>query len=83
MAIATIRYAVILTTFAALTACGGGGEGGDNAPTPTNTAPTISGSPTTSMNVGEAYSFTPTASDPDNDTLTFSINNLANLGNIR
>ncbi|WP_189431617.1 Ig-like domain-containing protein, partial [Alishewanella longhuensis] len=35
----------------------------------------ISGSPATLVNQGEAYSFVPTASDPDGDTLTFSIAN--------
>lgn len=40
-----------------------------------NTAPTITGTPATAVNVSEAYSFTPTASDADNDTLTFSITN--------
>jgi hypothetical protein len=41
----------------------------------TNSAPTISGNPTTSLNVGMAYSFQPTAADADNDTLTFSVVN--------
>jgi hypothetical protein len=41
----------------------------------TNRAPTISGSPNTAINVGTNYSFGPTASDPDGDTLTFSIQN--------
>jgi hypothetical protein len=40
-----------------------------------NRAPTISGTPTTSVNVDSAYSFQPTASDPDGNTLTFSITN--------
>lgn len=41
-----------------------------------NTPPTISGSPATSVQVGELYSFTPSANDPDmGDTLTFSIAN--------
>ena len=43
--------------------------------TAVNAAPTISGTPATSVNQGEAYSFTPTATDADNDTLTFSISN--------
>ncbi|HXS80505.1 MAG TPA: putative Ig domain-containing protein [Gammaproteobacteria bacterium] len=43
---------------------------------PPNRAPTITGSPTTAVTVGTAYSFTPTASDPDGDTLTFGISNL-------
>jgi hypothetical protein len=38
-----------------------------------NSAPTISGTPTTTLIVGNPWSFTPTASDPDGDTLTFSI----------
>jgi hypothetical protein len=40
-----------------------------------NRAPTISGTPPTNAVVGAAYSFTPTASDPDNQTLTFTIRN--------
>ena len=46
-----------------------------NVQAPQNGAPTISGSPTTSVNAGTAYSFQPTASDPDNDALGFSIQN--------
>ena len=38
-----------------------------------NTAPVISGSPATTATVGSAYSFTPTASDDDGDSLTFEI----------
>jgi len=41
----------------------------------TNRAPTISGTPTTSVSTGTAYSFRPTASDPDGNTLTYSIAN--------
>jgi hypothetical protein len=41
----------------------------------TNRAPTISGTPATSVNVGAAYSFTPSASDPDSDTVAFGIAN--------
>ncbi|WP_303852643.1 putative Ig domain-containing protein [Seleniivibrio woodruffii] len=47
---------------------------GGNEP-PTNTAPTIAGTPTYNIGNGESYSFTPTASDADNDTLTFTIAN--------
>lgn len=42
---------------------------------PANRAPTISGSPNTSVNAGSAYSFQPSASDPDGNPLTFSITN--------
>jgi hypothetical protein len=41
-----------------------------------NRAPTISGSPLLSVNVAAAYSFQPTASDPDGNPLTFSVTNL-------
>jgi hypothetical protein len=40
-----------------------------------NASPTISGAPTTSVTAGTAYSFQPTASDPDGNSLTFSITN--------
>jgi hypothetical protein len=40
-----------------------------------NEAPTISGTPATSATIAQAYSFTPTAADPDNNALTFSIAN--------
>lgn len=42
---------------------------------PPNSPPTISGTPPASVNVGSAYNFQPSASDPDGDTLTFSIAN--------
>jgi hypothetical protein len=42
----------------------------------TNHAPTISGSAVSSVTAGNAYSFAPTASDVDGDTLTFSVSNL-------
>src|SRR5689334_19995260 len=42
---------------------------------PQNRAPTISGTPMTTVVQGNAYAFTPTASDPDGNTLTFSIAN--------
>ena len=45
-----------------------GGEVGENR------APNISGTPASSVEVDTAYSFTPSAMDPDNDALTFSIN---------
>ncbi|WP_462162962.1 immunoglobulin-like domain-containing protein [Pseudoalteromonas xiamenensis] len=40
-----------------------------------NDAPTISGTPATSVDQGAAYSFTPTANDIDGDSLTFVIAN--------
>ena len=38
-----------------------------------NSAPTISGSPSDTIGVGERYSFTPSARDPNGDTLRFEI----------
>lgn len=43
-------------------------------PAPANT-PTISGDPSHSVVAGQAYSFTPAATDPDGATLTFEISN--------
>ena len=41
----------------------------------TNRAPVISGTPSSSVNAGDAYTFAPAASDADGDPLTFSIAN--------
>ena len=49
----------------------GGDDGGD----PPSSPPTISGQPNDSVVVGTSYSFQPTASDADGDTLSFSIVN--------
>ena len=45
------------------------------APANENRAPVISGSPAGTITAGNGYSFTPTVSDPDGDTLTFSVTN--------
>ncbi len=52
------------------TGSAGGGQQPQNSP------PTISGNPQTAVMIGDNYSFTPSASDPDGDALTFSIQNL-------
>ncbi len=44
-------------------------------PTPTNSPPVISGTPPTGASVGVQYAFTPNATDPDGNTLTYSITN--------
>ncbi|WP_259567786.1 Ig-like domain-containing protein [Shewanella baltica] len=44
-------------------------------PQPSNSAPTITGSPTLTINQGASYLFTPTAADSPGDTLSFSILN--------
>ena len=61
----------------ALVACGGGDDSAQAQAGPItagpNRAPTISGSPAGSASAGIAYSFTPSASDADADTLTYSV----------
>lgn len=42
---------------------------------PANRAPTISGTPSASVTAGSAYAFNPVGSDPDGNTLTYSIQN--------
>jgi len=73
---------VIAALSLGLQACGGSsGEPTSvnaEAPVPTpaaNRPPTISGAPSTQVTVGQAYEFTPQASDPEGATLTFSISN--------
>jgi hypothetical protein len=68
-------------TAVALMLHGCGGDDGASSSTPsvpgsTNRAPTISGSPPSSVIQGGEYSFTPTASDADGNALTFSVTNL-------
>ena len=59
-----------------LGACGAGSDEAASASQvqgqPSNSAPTISGSPATAVTVGGTYTFQPSASDPDGDALTFS-----------
>lgn len=43
------------------------------ATAPANRAPTITGTPTTAVTAGQAYSFRPVGSDADGNTLTYSI----------
>src|SRR5882672_1092975 len=74
------RFAA-LTLSAVIAACGGGGDDqaalGTNPPSnpPANQSPTISGTPASQVMQNTAYSFMPTASDPDGNALTFSITN--------
>ncbi len=43
---------------------------------PSNTPPTITGTPATSLQAGQTYSFQPVATDANGNTLTFSITNM-------
>jgi hypothetical protein len=73
----------ILVMLASLAACGGGDGGGAGSGSgggggggaATNTAPTISGTPGTTVTVGTAYAFQPVAADPEGATLSYSIQN--------
>ncbi len=73
-----IAVAVLLAT--QLTACLSSEEPNSDNPNdpapPGNSPPQISGTPTPSLNFGSAYLFTPNASDPDGDTLSFDVANL-------
>lgn len=83
------RGGIIAATAATLMLAGcGGGDGGSTPTEPApatdtpppagtaNAAPTISGTAVTQVNVGAAYTMTPTAADGDGDTLAFSVENL-------
>lgn len=63
---------------ALLSACGGDDDPAAAADTPTgsNSAPRITGAPSTSVLQGTAYSFAPSATDADGNALTFSVANL-------
>ncbi|MDR2876831.1 MAG: putative Ig domain-containing protein, partial [Chromatiales bacterium] len=75
------RLFITLAFAALLSACNTGGttsqsEGNNTAVGGlSNHAPIIQGTPTTSIVAGSAYSFQPVATDPDEDTLVFSITN--------
>lgn len=75
-------FLLLVASGAILSGCLMGGEsdepsasGPNPNPNPVNSAPTISGAPPPAVTTGSNYSFTPIASDPDGDTLTFSIEN--------
>ena len=64
---------IALSTFA-LAGCGG--DEIESANGSVNTPPVITGTPATTHSAGSAYSFTPSATDPDGDSLTFTVTNL-------
>lgn len=64
--------AVVLVLYA----CGGGSADTQaHPPSSSNAAPTITGSPPSSIVQGQSYDFAPTADDADGDPLTFAIVN--------
>lgn len=78
------KVAALAASAVLLVACGGGdGDSGtasapqvDSPVTGGNSAPSIGGTPATSVLVGRSYSFQPQASDANGDTLKFSAANL-------
>ncbi len=75
----TLNRVVLLSSFFVITSCGGGGGGGGsedpyNPPAQTNSAPTITN---TVFNISvvenQTSAFTVTASDPDGNTITYSL----------
>jgi Putative Ig domain len=72
------RWLVLGAVAAIAAGCGGGGgsaSAGAAPQTVVTAPPTISGTPSTTAQVGVAYSFTPTASGASGAALTFSISN--------
>jgi hypothetical protein len=65
-----------LLAAAALVGCGGGGGTDTSTVVSGDVPPTIGGTPGTQVAVGQAYSFTPTASGPSGMALTFRAQNL-------
>src|SRR5688572_17728628 len=51
-------------------------QGAATGPSPTNRPPVISGTPLPTVLAGQSYVFTPSSSDPDGNTLTFTAVNL-------
>lgn len=75
------KFVVAMLVASLSAGCGSSGDGPDettgNDPPPpaANNPPTISGTPALSVTRDQSYEFTPSASDPDGDPLTFSIVN--------
>lgn len=74
-----LRTALSIAIAVTLSSCGGPdvtSAAGSQSPGASNIAPTISGTPPAAATVGVVYSFQPAASDPDGNSLTFSIQNM-------
>ncbi len=83
----TLRAVLLSVTAELVVACGGGGDSGTAAqsanppPGGANGAPTIQGTPTSTVLVGQAYSFQPSINDPNADTLTITAQNVPGWAN--
>jgi hypothetical protein len=70
------RAALLAGMVLGLAACGDDSETEAEAAGPVNRPPAIEGKPARTVIAGEAYSFVPTASDPDGDPIRFGIDGL-------
>jgi len=70
-----LKRAVPIALFIVLGACRGDGEDNAASDDSANAVPTIVGTPVTKAVVGQTYEFAPEAADPDEDVLTFAIEN--------
>lgn len=71
-----IKYLIISILNLALIACSGGQSSDEPiSDILRNQAPTLTGSPPIFVSIGDTIDFTPTATDPDGDSLVFSIVN--------
>jgi hypothetical protein len=71
-----IRAVLLAGMALILVACGDDAETETKAASPVNHPPAIEGKPARTINAGQAYSFSPTASDPDGDPIRFGIDGL-------
>lgn len=69
------HIAILALTSLTLAACTGD-ESSDGLGSGSNLPPIIAGTPATSLAAGTPYTFTPTATDPDGDPLTFRATNV-------
>jgi hypothetical protein len=83
---ARLRVSFAAVFIGLLAGCGGEDDGGSAAATSSssspspgsteNTAPTVTGKPGTSVLAGQSYSFQPSATDANGDSLSFAATNL-------
>ena len=77
---ASFKLLPVITLAFILSACGGTdsttGEVAGSPAGDTNNPPQISGTPTSVATAGMVYSFTPSASDPDGDSLSYTASGL-------
>jgi hypothetical protein len=73
--VSTFAVLIALTSLSGCLSSGGSGDAGTPDVPGGNVAPTIGGTPPSTVTIGNTYAFMPTTTDADGDTLTFSISN--------